>query len=216
MQNSEEFLQEFHEIKNSITFIGSSLQLLAQQHPDITDYSYWTEIMDEFSYLRKMITHVSHKQNTEPLLLTPLDLKHVFNCVSSSIKCMETTDEFFCNMSIAENLPLCMGDEFRLKSILTNLIKNAFEAMNQKGTIFLRALPDNDQVRIELQDFGGGIQKEMENRIFDAFYTSKENGSGLGLPICKQFVLEMNGSIFCESRIGDGCTFTLLLPITKP
>ena len=114
---------------------------------------------------------------------------------------------------MADNLPPLFVDAGRLKSCLLNLIKNAYEAMNETGTIFVNVLEDNGSIRMDIQDFGGGIPKEEEAHIFEAYYTNKPNGTGLGLPITKQFIVEMGGSIFCSSRPGDGCTFTLLLPV---
>ena len=85
--------------------------------------------------------------------------------------------------------------------------------MNKSGTVFINIKNENDFVRMDIQDFGGGIPEELTSHIFEPYYTSKENGSGLGLPLTKQFITEMGGNISCTSRFGDGCTFTLLLPV---
>ena len=205
-------LKVYHEIKNSITILECSLNLMVQNHPEIASFEYWEDIMDEFRYLQSMIGAFS-KSNMRSLNLQHYSIKSFVSAVNRSLRPITEQTGFTCKFALADNLPTMFADADRLKSCLINLIKNAYEAMDKTGTVFINILEDNGNIRMDVQDFGGGIPKEQEAHIFEAYYTNKENGTGLGLPLTKQFITEMGGSISCTSRPGDGCTFTLLLPV---
>ena len=102
-----------------------------------------------------------------------------------------------------------------MKQSFINLLKNAYEAMNKTGTVKINVFARNNSVQIDVTDYGGGLDPAFADSIFEPFITSKNGGSGLGLVITKQIVDSHHGSIECESRPGDGCTFTIILPITQ-
>lgn len=205
-------LKIFHEIKNSTTIIECSLKLIEKNHPEVKDFEFWSGLMDEFQYLRNMVSAFSNQDNSK-LSIRKVSVNTVLENVSQAIRPVTTDTGFECKFSLANNLPFLYIDSDRLISCMKNIIKNAFEAMHRTGTIFINVSEDNGQIRIDIQDFGGGISKEQEVHIFEPYYTSKNNGSGLGLACTKQYITEMGGNIFYTSRPGDGCTFTLLLPI---
>jgi two-component system NtrC family sensor kinase len=107
------------------------------------------------------------------------------------------------------------ADRNRLKQIFINLIMNAFQAMGQGGALLVStSMPNDRTVRIQIADTGEGIPPERLERIFDPFYTTKKEGegTGLGLYIVSKMVELMAGSIDVTSMVGEGTTFTLLLP----
>jgi signal transduction histidine kinase len=107
------------------------------------------------------------------------------------------------------------ADNNRLKQIFINLLMNAFQAMKDGGVLFIRtSTPDDRSVRIEISDTGEGIPPERIERIFEPFYTTKKagEGTGLGLFIVRKIVELMNGRISVTSTVGEGTTFTILLP----
>ncbi|MEY4767969.1 MAG: hypothetical protein RL637_608, partial [Pseudomonadota bacterium] len=106
----------------------------------------------------------------------------------------------------------CYPDE--LNQVWTNLIHNALQAMNNKGTLVISIATVNQYIRVSIQDSGKGIEPEHMSKIFDAFFTTKAagEGSGLGLHIIKKIIDKHNGKIDVESR--PGCTiFNVMLPI---
>lgn len=108
-----------------------------------------------------------------------------------------------------------VAESNRLKQIFINLIMNAFQAMEQGGALYVRtSMPDDRSVRIEIADTGDGIPPERLDRIFDPFFTTKKagEGTGLGLYIVGKMVELMHGSIEVTSRVGEGTTFTIVLP----
>jgi len=201
----------FHEIKNSITIIECSLKLIQKSHPEVHSYDLWDGVLDEFQYLRNLIGIFSQSDSGK-LSLTPISAEALLNSVIHSIEPITAQTGFAYKFSLENDLPNLYVDPNRLKSCMVNIIKNAYEAMHQTGTLFISILKEQQQVRIDIRDSGGGIPKEKEPYIFETFYTDKPNGHGLGLPIAKQFITEMGGNIICTSRPGDGCTFSLILP----
>ena len=118
-------------------------------------------------------------------------------------------------------LPLFSSDPMALESIVGNLISNAINYTQEGGAIAVRVAKVGDNVRIDVQDDGFGIDPKYLGKIFDRFYRVKNDktrfitGTGLGLPIVKGLVDSMDGSISVESEPGKGSTFTVLIPVPR-
>jgi signal transduction histidine kinase len=113
-------------------------------------------------------------------------------------------------VEIAPGLPPIAGDAERLRQVLLNLTRNALEAMQgATGRLTLRARAEGDSVEIDVEDDGPGFPEELP--VFDAFFTTKEHGTGLGLPLVHRIVADHGGTIRVQSRPGRTC-FTLRLP----
>ena len=115
-----------------------------------------------------------------------------------------------------QSLPVIMADGDQLSQVFLNLVKNAIEAMPNGGTLRIDtrkvALRSELGIEIKLADSGTGIEKENISRLFDLFFTTKKNGTGLGLGICRGIVEAHGGTLDVESQIGEGTTFTIFLP----
>jgi signal transduction histidine kinase len=118
------------------------------------------------------------------------------------------------SVTVATELPptplAIAGDPERLRQVLLNLTRNAFEALHGRGGhVVLRARPAGDAVEIDVEDDGPGFAEELP--VFDAFFTTKEHGTGLGLSLVHRIVTDHGGTIRVQSRPGRTC-FTLRLP----
>jgi signal transduction histidine kinase len=102
------------------------------------------------------------------------------------------------------------ADAVLLKQCLINLIRNAVDAMEGRGTLTLRALPEGRWLHLEVSDTGPGIDEEMKDRLFLPFVTSKPDGTGLGLAIVQKIAVLHEGAVEAEST-GEGTTFRLIL-----
>ncbi|MEO8611853.1 MAG: ATP-binding protein [Chloroflexota bacterium] len=120
---------------------------------------------------------------------------------------------------INDSLPNVMGDKSRLRQVLMNLIGNAVKYTPPEGWVKVSAEPRGNMLRLTIQDNGLGISPEDQIHIFDRFYrvrrpeTDSIEGTGLGLAIVKSLVEAHNGQIGLESRLGEGSTFFLTLPV---
>jgi len=113
----------------------------------------------------------------------------------------------------ARNLPYASFDAAQIKQVLVNLVKNAMQAMTRGGTLTLQTGEGVEGVWVLVADTGGGIPQEQLNRIFEPFYTTKKKGTGLGLMIVQRIVREHGGRIELESRVGQGTSFRIWLPL---
>ena len=115
-----------------------------------------------------------------------------------------------------------LGDAAHLTQVLINLLQTAAESIEGPGRVVLRAYeghgPNGSKgadVVLEIEDTGGGISAEVQERLFDPFFSTKENGTGLGLPIAAKIVDQHKGRMEFESRAGEGATFRVILPVAR-
>jgi signal transduction histidine kinase len=124
----------------------------------------------------------------------------------------------------AAELPKIWIDREQMKQVFMNLIFNAIQAMKEGGSIYIssRQITKNEGresarfVQVEVRDTGVGIPEDNLDHIFDPFFTSKDEGSGLGLSISHQIVQEHGGYVTVESKIGKGTSFFVNMPVSKP
>jgi PAS domain S-box-containing protein len=114
---------------------------------------------------------------------------------------------------LARDLAPTQIDPTQMQQVLVNLLKNAVQAMTVGGTLTLQTGETSDSVWVSVNDTGGGIPQEQINRIFEPFYTTKKQGSGLGLMIVQRIIRAHNGRIELESHAGRGTTFRVWLPL---
>jgi len=116
----------------------------------------------------------------------------------------------------AENLPTVMADADQLKQVFVNLISNAVQVMEDSGgLIVVETATDNGFVSVSVHDNGPGIAPEDQSKVFDPFYSTRSEGTGLGLTMVHRIVDEHSGHIEVESESGAGTRFTVSLPVTQ-
>ncbi len=118
-------------------------------------------------------------------------------------------------VKIGENLPRVALDTRLMKQAVLNLVKNALAAMSGGGKLRLSADRVDEELRISVEDTGVGISEEDLPKIFEPYFTTKENGTGLGLTITFKIVREHDGEITVTSRPGQGSTFVISLPVPQ-
>jgi signal transduction histidine kinase len=112
-------------------------------------------------------------------------------------------------------VPPVEADPAKLNQVLLNLARNAMEAMGTGGSLELRLRLQDGFVELSIHDDGPGIPSQVLPKIFEPFFTPKERGTGLGLPLSQQIVREHGGRLECISVPGQGTTFRLLLPLNR-
>jgi signal transduction histidine kinase len=119
---------------------------------------------------------------------------------------------------------LFCADPQQLKQVLINLVQNAADSIGQDGTITMRARRGKarlnggpaDAVVLEVEDTGPGIPLEVQERLFDPFFSTKTDGTGLGLPIAARIIDKHGGNLDFESEAGRGTIFRVTLPVHQP
>ena len=152
------------------------------------------------------------------LVLDEYSLRAVIEQVVGTTYSLAHTKGLRIEQEIEEPLPLGRGDERRLVQVLLNVISNAIK-FTDVGAVTIRARAGGDMFEIVVKDTGPGIAPEDQARIFEAFQqgdntsTRLKGGTGLGLSITKRFVEMHGGVISVASKLGEGATFTILIPI---
>jgi two-component system, NtrC family, sensor kinase len=115
-------------------------------------------------------------------------------------------------------LPLVECNPSQLNQVFLNLINNAAQAIPGRGQVTVRSKLDGDRVRVDVADTGTGIPEHAQSRIFETYFTTKPRGegTGLGLPIVKSIVEQHGGEVRFRTRLGEGTTFSVFLPLTLP
>lgn len=200
-----------HEIKNSVCLIGSSLQLIEKQHPQVKDFRYWKSTMSDILELTQLFQEFSACRTFENIQKETVNMNTFFFEIQNDFSKL-LQDGILCRFEIPFTLPEMEIDPLRIRNAILNLLKNAAEALGTDGEITFSANMDGKMLCIQIHDTGCGIPEENLLNIFTPMFTSKKNGTGLGLPISKIIIEAHGGSISCSSTLGQGSTFTILLP----
>lgn len=115
--------------------------------------------------------------------------------------------------NIPETIPKVMVNGDQLEQVFINIVLNSGDAMADGGCLEVNVKPDGKFLEVDFKDSGPGIPPDRVERIFEPFYTTKENGTGLGLSVSYSIVRSFGGSIVVSSKPGEGSTFTVRLPI---
>ena len=100
-----------------------------------------------------------------------------------------------------------------IRQALLNIITNAFDAVKENGVVSIGYYKQKKDLVIEISDNGIGISPEHQKKIFDLYYTTKKDGNGLGLSITQKIISQHKGSITLQSKVNNGTTFKIILPI---
>ncbi|MDY5845488.1 MAG: HAMP domain-containing sensor histidine kinase [Bariatricus sp.] len=203
-----------HEIRNPLTLVYSTLQLIESQHPEVHTFRHWTDMREDIEFMITLLQELSSYNNGERLKCSSFSSYDFFShlCLSFAASCVETDIEF--TSRISPSLPDIWGDKIKLQEVFLNLLRNAKDAVSPCGSIRLEASTDNRFLKIIIADNGCGIADEQLDEIFDAFVTHKTGGTGLGLSIAKRTIEAHGGTISVESELQKGSSFTILLPIS--
>jgi two-component system NtrC family sensor kinase len=207
-----------HEINNPLggILIYSSLMMedLPEEDPKRGDLA---RIVQEAGRCKEIVKSLlEFARQTEPKM-EPTDINRAINDGLFFL----VNQALFHNVQIVKKfdpfLPFVQGNASQLKQVLMNIIVNAAEAMHDKGTLTITTFPapDRKTVFVEFTDTGEGIPEENLTRIFDPFFTTKDVGKGTGLGLATSYgiVEDHGGKISVKSKVGEGTTFTIELPI---
>ena len=211
--DSFELSKMFHEIKNPLTLINSSLQLIQDEHPEVTTFRFWNQTMEDIKNLRNLLDELSSFQKGNVLNMTKINLfDFTEDLLESTAGFLLETGTPLTLESTIDDLDF-YADDVKLRQAIINLLKNAAESSASGSSIILRMTADTQWLYISVADKGCGISKEHLEKIFEPFHTTKSYGTGLGLPIVKKIIESHNGKLTLKSKEGAGTTFLISLPL---
>ncbi|MFY9254943.1 MAG: ATP-binding protein [Fuerstiella sp.] len=210
-----------HEIRNPLSTIRMNLELLAE---DLTE--------EDSGNARRMLNRVAKLQseclNLEGVLnaflqfakagqldLQPCSLNEEVDRFLKFLTAEATEQQVELRPHLDANLPQVNLDKALMRQVLTNLARNALQAMPQGGTLEFITMSRDNEIALEVIDTGEGMDEKTVSHMFQAFFSTRSGGSGLGLPTVRRIIESHGGTIACESEPGRGTRFTILLPGTN-
>ena len=210
-----------HELKNPLSGIRGAAQLLADETENIETIKCAEIITKEADRLKSLLDSLKQLEPFSEELLEPLDIHDIL----MEIIYLESLSDTNKNIQYKQNyditLPPVQGDRNSLKQVFLNLIKNASQAIEVKGKIEVSTrwitehkLKGQKAISVEIEDNGNGIARESLEKIFSPFYTTRKEGSGLGLFLAYQIIAKHGGAVLVESEPGKGTLFKVYLPVS--
>jgi two-component system NtrC family sensor kinase len=205
-----------HELNNPIYGIMNTLELLKTEIPPeskrrrILELSL-SEIQRLSEMLRNMLSFSKPEEEKRRAVKIGDLIEGILLVMEKQMKESNIQVEAFFDPDIPE----IMASTNQMRQVMLNMFKNAKEAMPTGGSLFVRTSREDDSVLIHIQDTGIGIPEAIKDKIFDAFFTTKQKvkGVGLGLSVCYGIIRDHGGEIKVKSEEGKGATFTISLPI---
>ncbi|WP_291315544.1 ATP-binding protein [Desulfuromonas sp.] len=204
-----------HEINNPLAVIAYGAQLL-QREENLS--SFQKELVErvesEVERLKALTGGLLSFSRGQGAAKRWVDLNEILQDVLRLVRYEVTRHSIVLKESYGE-VPVLQADPNKLKQVFINLILNAAQAMKEGGTLSVETRPAGEgMLEAVVSDSGAGIPPEVRKRIFEPFFTTKKEGegTGLGLYICRNIVLEHEGRLELESAVGKGTTFRVFLP----
>lgn len=213
-----------HELKTPITSLSAFIQLLQSYHEKTGDKKsqfLLAKVSAQLERLTKLLNSFTHvyKAQTGKLELNKevLDLYELVREIVEMFQYTTPTHTITIEGTITKPL---LADKERIRQVIINLLINAIKYSPNTTTIIIKFSEKSRQVVVSVQDFGPGIPKEVQSRIFERFFRLRENqdynvkGLGLGLYIALEIIKAHKGKLWVESTGGTGSTFSFSLPVT--
>ena len=176
-------------------------------------------IIDDANRASEVIRRVRALANKSDVEKAPLDINDVVKEVIALVQGELVSHRVSLRMEFANALPVVPADRVELQQVVINLVMNGIEAMqsvtDRPRELLIRSLQDEtQQVLVSVTDCGVGISAENADRLFNAFFTTKTNGMGMGLSICRSIIEAHGGRLWASANLPHGATFQFTLPVS--
>jgi two-component system sensor kinase FixL len=210
-----------HEVNQPLAAIMSNAQA-AQRYlnapaPDLAEIrEILSDVAKEGSRASEVVNRLRTLLKKEKMEFELLDLNSVFREVAALLNSDALMRSVKISLNLDPQLPLVEGDRIQLQQVALNLMLNSFDAMNECPSAERRAVittwRNDSEVRAAVADSGKGISKDESEKIFNPFFTTKPQGLGIGLSICRSIILRHQGKLWVESNPDNGAKFYFSLP----
>jgi PAS domain S-box-containing protein len=214
-----------HEVNQPLTGVvmngAACLRWLGREPPVLDEVRTSVEAMisdaQRASEVIERIRALARKTNPEK---APLDINGVIHDVIRLVQREMLSHRVSLRLELAPALPQVLGDRVQLQQVIINLVINSVQAMesvtNRPRRLLIRSQQDKaDHVLVEVHDSGPGFDTESASGLFDAFFTTKPGGMGMGLSICRSIIDAHGGRVWASGRAGQGAIFRFTLPLSR-
>lgn len=222
-QDDYDMLNTFaHDLKNPIGGISNYLQML-EQMGDLTPQQavYAKRIYENVDRALQMVNdflEFSRLDASMTLKLTEIDLEALIKRILQELESHIVAKQLLVKVNVSPAVAFVQADERLIHHALVNLLSNAIKYNRQEGRIDVEVREESSFVRLSVQDTGMGIPENEQHRVFERFYRARASkqkhieGTGLGLAIVRRVIEQHGGKVWVDSVVGEGATFTVLLP----
>ena len=208
-----------HELAQPITATTNnakaSLRWLQRDPPDLTQVRIGTErIIEAGAFASEIINRLRSLYKKAPPKRELVAMNEVICEMAGMLRSEARGHGVSIRADLKDDLPMTIGDRVQLQQVLMNLMLNGIEAMKDTGGVLMvrSQLREEGQIEISVNDTGPGLPLSKSDQIFEAFFTTKPQGSGMGLAICKSIVESQGGRLWANGEEGRGATFHFTLP----
>lgn len=204
-----------HSIRNPLTIIGGFARTLIKSTPAGDPKRQFIEsIVRESRRLEEVLQEVLNYSESQHPTFDLWDVNQMLAAVYAGLREDLEMGKVECRLDFASGLPMVRLDYKKISYCLRSLVHNAIEAMPQGGTLDIRTCRHENELHIVLTDSGHGISTEAMRSVTHPFFTTREDGSGLGLPLCARILEEHGGRLDIVSQEGAGTTITIILNLS--
>ena len=200
-----------HEIRNPMAVVRGFLQLMREKSPDDLD-SYYQIVMEELDRANGIINDFLSLAQSRISYKEVVQLHHIIEELNPLLWADANLRGQSVELSLSPSLPLLELNVREIKQLILNLARNGMEAMDAKGVLTLETQVNGEKVELMIRDTGSGIPQDKMENLFVPFFTTKSQGTGLGLPLCLSIVERHNGTIKVDSAVGKGTEFKVAFP----
>ncbi len=210
-----------HEIKNPLSVIHMNIDLLSEDLVDIESpirrrsLNKVEIIRQQCERMEALLRDFLRYTRLSRIDLVPGNLNDQVDRVLRAYQAQADSTGIDIERYLDPDLPAILLHSDSLQAALMNLVKNAIEAMEDGGQLWVRTAPTLDGVALELIDTGCGVDDTTLLHMFEPFYSTKDGGSGLGLPTARKIIEAHGGRISVQSEVGRGTKFVLEFPVPK-
>ncbi|MEW6067313.1 MAG: ATP-binding protein [Nitrospirota bacterium] len=197
-------------IKNSAYYLRERIDKSGLTSEDQSIFEFLNIIENEIGMSDKIIKDLLNFSKISSPLVKPTDINDI---ILDILFITKKPENIIVETVLYPDIKKVMVDPYQIRQAFNNLILNAFQAMEDGGVLKIITREKDGFVDAEFTDTGWGIREEDQERIFDALYTTKARGFGLGLAVTRGIIERHEGQIKVKSRIGEGTTFIIRLPI---
>lgn len=207
-----------HEVRNPLNALQINLGILEQELSEIVPdrsrhvFEVIGRIAGELRSLDNFVTEFLRFARPPRPKLEPVDVRALLADLATFIGPECARKGVSLSLAVEGGPETVAADGFQLKHAVLNLVLNALQATSGGGSIAIRTGGDSERLTITVRDTGEGIAEETLGRVFEAFFTTREGGTGLGLPIARRIVEAHGGTLAVRSRVGEGTVARISLP----
>lgn len=203
-----------HEINNPTAIIRGNVELLMAQLPDnhpARDEA--NEVLKQTERVSKITQGMLTFAREQKLKPERVSVNQIVEDVLAQVKHQEPIENIVIETGLKPDIPFILADEERLRQVFTNIIVNALQALNGEGVLKIVSSSNEEGVEVHFEDNGPGINDETKEKVFNPFFTTKAEGTGLGLAVSYGIIQTLKGTISVQSSPGKGTNFRVFLPI---